>query len=118
MICESDLDTLLATALAPPRRDDDHGFVKALQLQVAERERFRQQRRRMWREGAAQASGLVALVIGLIRFSRLPVFAGIGLPSGTPLGIAPPLVLVLGLWLATSGVLTPPGGPARTAFRF
>lgn len=104
-----DLDTLLADALAPPQRHDDHRFVNTALLQIAEHERFRAQRRRVWHDSLAQFACLAALVAGLIRFSQLPVFGSIGLPADTVLGIAPPLVLVLVLWLAASGALARPG---------
>ncbi len=117
MLTETELDTLLAGTLAPPPRAEDRQFVITALLQIAEYERFRAQRRRVWRDGLTQLAALSALVIGLIRFSQLPVFGGIGLPATTLIGIAPPLVLVLALWLATSGALGRighgAGGPAR-----
>lgn len=105
MMDDAKLNALLAEALAPPPREEDCQFVSTALLQVAEHERFRAQRRRVWRDGLTQFTGLAALVIGLIRFSQLPVFGGIGLPATALTGIAPPLVLVLALWLVTSGAL-------------
>ncbi len=58
---ENQLDRLLSEALAPTERPSDRGFVLRVERAVAEEERYRRWRARLWRQLASDALALGAV---------------------------------------------------------
>jgi hypothetical protein len=93
------LDAILTSLLAPPVRSSDRGFAAAVERAIDAEAAFAQARRRFWRSFGFEAFAVAALLAALWLLSATPLLAPFAGPSQW--GLAPPLLLILLLWLGT-----------------
>ena len=93
---DSELDTLLSEALAPPDRPADRGFVLRVERSVAEEERYRKWRRGFLRQLATEALALAALGGSFAVIARVPAVEA--LLTQAPGLIWAALVLLVLVW--------------------
>jgi hypothetical protein len=98
---DSELDTLLSEALAPPERPADRGFVLRVERSVAEEERYRKWRGAFIRQLATEALALAALGGSFAFIARVPAVEA--LLTETPGLIWAALVLLLLVWALMRG---------------
>jgi len=94
-----DIDDALAALLAPPARAGDRAFLAAVERTIDAEAAYARARRRFWRSFAFEALAIAALLTALWLLSATPLLAPLAGP--TRWGLAPPLLLVLLLWLGT-----------------
>lgn len=71
MTDDPELDRLLGEALAPPEGPADRGFVLRVERAVAEAERYRRWRARLWRQLATEAFALLAVGASLASVAQV-----------------------------------------------
>ncbi|WP_188235963.1 hypothetical protein [Sphingopyxis sp. LK2115] len=96
---EADADTLLAAILAPPDRPGDRGFVQRIDRSIDAQAAYKRARGRFWRSFVFEVAAAGALLAALWLLSSAPLLAPLAGPGEWKL--APPLLLVLLLWLGT-----------------
>lgn len=94
-----DIDTLLGALLAAPARDGDRRFALSVGRAIDAQAAYARARRRFWQSFALEAITVAALLVALWILSTTPLFAP--LAGKAHWGLAPPLLLILLLWLGT-----------------
>ena len=98
---DSELDLLLREALAPPKGPADRAFVLRVERVVAEAERYRRWRARLWRQLAAESLALGAVGASLALIAQVPqVREALGRAPG--LGWSALLAMLL-VWMLVRG---------------
>ena len=98
---DPELDSLLRSALAPPEGPADRGFVIRVDRAVAEAERYRRWRARLWRQLASEAAALGAVGASLAFVAQVP---SVGTILRSAPGLVWPALLVLLLfWMLLRG---------------
>ena len=90
-------DALLSAMLAPPMRSGDRAFAIQVDRAIDARAAYARARSRYWTSFAFEALAVMALLAGLWLLSGTALFAPLAGPAQW--GLAPPLLLVLLLWL-------------------
>ena len=91
------MDAMLASLLAPPARSGDRSFVVSVDRAIDAQAAYARARSRFWTSFAFEALAVAALLAGLWLLSGTALFAPLAGPAHW--GFAPPLLLVLLLWL-------------------
>lgn len=94
---EAATDAMLASLLAPPPHAPDRAFLRQIDHAIDARAAYARARGRFWTSFAFEALTIAALLAALWLFSTMPMFAP--LAGSAHWGLAPPLLLVLFLWL-------------------
>lgn len=94
---DSATDAMLAAMLAPPARAGDRGFAVQVGRAIDTQAAYARARSRFWTSFAFEALAVMALLAGLWLLSGTPLLAPLAGPAQW--GFAPPLLLVLLLWL-------------------
>lgn len=95
----NETDAMLAALLAPPERPGDRGFAAGVERAIDAQAAYARARRRFWRSFAFEALAVGALLTALWLLSAAPMLAP--LAGAAHWGLAPPLLLILLLWLGT-----------------
>lgn len=96
-IDDDQLDAMLAGLLAPPAQGGDRGFVLAVERTIDAQATYARARSRFWRSFAFEALTVAALLAALWLLSSTPLLAPLTGPGHW--GFAPPVLLILLLWL-------------------
>lgn len=95
---DAQLDAMLADLLAPPPpRGGDRQFVRAVERRIDAEAAYARARGRFWRSFAFEALAVAALLVALWLLSSTPLLAP--LAGAGHWGMAPPVLLILFLWL-------------------
>ncbi|MDO9370670.1 MAG: hypothetical protein Q7T68_19055 [Sphingopyxis sp.] len=97
MTVPNETDAMLAAMLAPPARPGDRGFLLQVDRAIDAQAAYACARARFWRSFAFEALAVGALLAALWLLSSSPLFAPLAGPGQW--GLAPPLLLILLLWL-------------------
>lgn len=92
-----ELDAALAAMLLPPPRAGDRGFALKVDRAIDVEAAYARARARFWASFAYEAAAVVALLAALWLLSRTSLLAPLAGPGHW--GLAPPLLLILLLWL-------------------
>ncbi|WP_447765097.1 hypothetical protein [Sphingopyxis panaciterrae] len=92
-----ELDTALAAMLAPPARVGDRGFALQVDRAIDVEAAYTRARARFWISFAYEAAAVAALLAALWLLSQTSLLAPLAGPGHW--GLAPPLLLILLLWL-------------------
>lgn len=96
---DAQMDALLAGLLAPGERASDRSFALRVERAVDARVAYARARRRFWQSFAVEALTVAALLAALWILSATPLLAPMA--GKAHWGLAPPLLLILLLWLGT-----------------
>jgi hypothetical protein len=98
---DPEFDALLHTALAPPERPIDAGFVARVDRAVAEGERYRRRRASLLRQLGSEALAVAALGASLVYVAQAPAVQSA--LATTPELVWPALLSLLLLWILMRG---------------
>lgn len=104
---DSEFDARLSALLSPQDEPVDHAFTSQVMQMVEADAAYRWQQSRLVTDWLWQAAGFVAILAGVILFSRSPLFDGFA-QQGL-FKIASPLMAVFALWLFASDIISQPG---------
>ena len=109
MSSQDEFDDFLATALAPPERDEDHMFVARVQQRIRIDDALRAARAATLQRLAVEIAALAAVAAALIWFAGSADASAIAAESPAPV-LAGLIGLFMSLvWLMAAGAVPPTG---------